>query len=222
MKDRIYIFGLILVILSFIACTISYFLIIFALPVFIIGVIIIFFSKKKLSTKLISVIAPLILYLPFTYLFLSLYGRTTPVTFLIPSDYEGQFCIVYGEKCGINPPCENGRLVFKIPHTGVLIVQPKFEAGIVNNEYYLLDENDNRKKINELYFYKDRSKKMPAVLLGSSGSIGGAMPDGSFSSESPLAITYTEFTLYNKDSTLADIHKTEQLIDSLVNQCRRK
>lgn len=221
MKNGAYITGLVLVILSFIVCTISYYLIIFAVPVFIIGAIIVFLSKKKLTTKLITVIIPLILYLPSTYLFITLYGRTTPVTFLIPSDYEGQFCVIYGEKSGVNPAYEDGRMVFNIPDNGILIIQPEFESGIINHEYFLVDKNGARNKITSIYSYNERSKHMPTVLLGSSGSMGaGKMPDGSWSSESPLAIKYTEFTIYNKDAAAADNHKTEQLIDSVVNQCR--
>jgi len=229
MKDKAYIFGLILVILSFIASTISYYLIIFAIPIFIIGAIAIFFSKKKLAIKLITVIIPLVLYLPSTYLFLSLYGRTTPVTFLIPADYEGQFCVVYGEKCGANPTYENGRMVLNIPYNGIIIIQPKFETGIVNHEYYLVNKNGSRKKINALMDYKQRTTESPGVLLGGSGSMAGAMPDGSSSSESPLAIHFTDFTVYNKDTTEKDErveYRLQQRFDSLtnalVNACREK
>ena len=38
---------------------------------------------------------------------------------------------------------------------------------------------------------------LDGVLFVSSGSIGGAMPDGSLSSESPLAINFSDLQVYN-------------------------
>jgi hypothetical protein len=64
----------------------------------------------------------------------------------------------------------------------------------------------------------------------------GAMPDGTHSSESPLAIHFTEFTVFNKDTTLLDeiselraelmaVRKSQslnQLMNDRVKDCRRK
>ncbi len=67
----------------------------------------------------------------------------------------------------------------------------------------------------------------------------GLMPDSTLSTESPLAIHYTEFTVFNKDTTLLDTiselkaelervkaleagMKTEPTMRDLVEDCRKK
>jgi len=150
-------------------------------------------------------------------------------TYLIPSDFEGEFRVIYGEKCGINPPFENDRRVLNIPDNGILIIQPKFEAGTIDHEYFLVDNKGNRKKINMLWDYKQRTTESPGVLLGGSGSMGGAMPDGGSSSESPLAIHFTDFTVFNKDTISGEDseefqfqHRLDSLTNALVDECRKK
>ncbi len=166
----------------------------------------------------------------FIFSFLGSYlTRPEKETYLIPNNFEGQFRIIYGEKCGINPTTEDGRRVLQIPDNGILIIQPKFEAGTIDHEYYLVDKNGKRQKINMLWDYKQRRTKSPGVLLGGSGCMGGAMPDGGSSSESPLAIHFTDFTVFNKDTTTKGErveYKLQQRFDSLtnvlVNDCRQK
>jgi hypothetical protein len=190
------------------------------------GTVLVFISKKSLKLKFITTVTPVILWLPATYIFLSLYGRTTPQSFLIPSNFQGKFRIVYGEKCGVEPKNENGRRILAIPSNGILIIKPEFEAGIINYEYYLVEKNGNRKKANSISEYKERLKKLPAVLFAGSGSSGGLMPDSSFSSESPFAIHYSDFYIYNTDTTDIEDFKFSQRFDSLtdaiVEGCRRR
>ncbi len=222
MKNTTYIIGTTLIVLSFTSCVVSFWFVFIAAPVFIIGAIVVAFSKKKLVTKLITVIAPLILVLPAVNIVMAIASHTTPVTFLIPAEYEGQFCVVYGEEWGVSPTFEEDRMVLTIPENGILIIQSEFDAGVIDHEYYLVDNSGGRKKIVSVYSLEEISKQMPCVYSEGTGSIGGGMPDGSFSSESPLAITFAHFTVSNKDTMRAANHKTEQLIDSLVNCGRRK
>ena len=121
MKNKTYKIGLVLIILSFIACIISFYFIIFGLPIFLIGMTVVLFSKTQFKTKLITTILPIILWLPATYIFLYFYGLTTPETFLIPSTLEKRFRVIYDEKCGVEPKYENGRRIIVIPYNGVLM-----------------------------------------------------------------------------------------------------
>ncbi|HWY37225.1 MAG TPA: hypothetical protein VNY73_01605 [Bacteroidia bacterium] len=148
--------------------------------------------------------------------------------YLIPGNFEGKFRVIYGENCGEQPLYENGRRVMKIPDSGILIIQPKFQSGWVDNEYYLIDDNGKRTKLDQLFDHKERLIGSPGVLMGGSGSMGGEMPDGSSSSESPLAIHFTDFTIYNKNTaTLSDRQYTlterkfDSLTTALVGKCRQ-
>ncbi len=192
-------------------------------------------DKPKVSKVILGLLSfplTLIVVVIGMYLFsfaISYLTRPEKETYLIPNDFEGEFRIIYGEKCGINPAIENGRRVLQIPANGILIIQPDFEAGAIDHEYYLVDKNGKRQKINMLWDYKQRTTKSPGVLLSGSGSMGGAMPDGGSSSESPLAIHFTDFTVFNKDTTARDNReefKFQQRFDSLTNalvdECRKK
>ena len=189
-------------------------------------------KKSKLLLRLfifpLTLVLTIILFLSASFLKEYL-TRPEKEIYLIPDNFEGKFRVVYGENCAEQPSYENGRRVMKIPDNGILIIQPMFQSGWVNNEYYLIDKNGKRTKLNEFFDYKDRLIKSPGILMGGSGSMGGAMPDGSSSSESPLAIHFTDFTFYNKDTVSIDDRqftlmerKIDSLTTALVEECRKK
>jgi len=186
-------------------------------------------SKLLLRLLLFPITLILTVVLIFSFSYLKDYlARPDKEIYLIPGNFEGKFRVIYGESCGDQPTYENGRRVMRIPANGILIIQPEFQTGWVNNEYFLIDKNGKRTKLNELLDYKERLAKSPGVLMVGSGSIGGAMPDGSSSTESPLAIHYTDFTIYNKETlsiedrefTLME-RKFDSLTTVLVDRCRQ-
>lgn len=65
----------------------------------------------------------------------------TPETFLIPKDFRGQITLIYYEPCGQTVPKVDGRLIYEIPDNGVMILTNKFETGIIDKEYYFVDNN---------------------------------------------------------------------------------
>jgi hypothetical protein len=224
LKDTKYSIGLTLVIVSSLACVISYYLIFFAAPVFIIGSILIFFSKKSWTTKIVSALLPLVLYVPLTIAFLYLYNWPSPKTFLIPFNYSGTVRVVYGEPCGVKTTKSDGRTEIIIPPNGFVILQDEPDSGIIDYEYYYLD-NGRRIKINSLDRYDTiATKSKLGVFLGGSGSFAGDMPDGSSSSESPLAIHYSDIFVNRPGQTEDFYRKDEKRIDSLtqslVLRCR--
>lgn len=70
-----------------------------------------------------------------------------------------------------------------------------------------------------LWDYEQRTAELPGVILGGSGNMGGALPDGGSSSDSSLPIHFTDFTVFNKDTTIRDEReelKFQQRFDSLT------
>jgi hypothetical protein len=142
-------------------------------------------------------------------------------TFLLPVGFEGNVRVVYGEECGIEPPFENGRRILQIPSNGLLIIKPEFVAGIIDHQYYFVDNIGNR----EIASQHDSSK---GISHGGTGSIGGAMPDGSISSESPFAIHFADIYVYNVNAKVRTdreftLHKRriDSLTTALVGECRK-
>lgn len=216
MKDKAYLTGLLLITITFIACVISFWLLVYGVFIFGIGVLFIWVSKKSVWTKVFATILPVIFYLPATYLFLLAYNYTPPKTFLIPSDYQGTLRIVY-DKCGMTPRKANGRQILEFPENGILILNQKFDGGI-NNDYYLVDKNGNRTKVTQIIDFKDRTKQLPSIQVGSAGKLG--ITDS--------AAAFSDFYLYNKDTTINDDDesKVSQDFDSLTMEilklCRSK
>ena len=191
------------------ACVISFWLLIFGVPVFIVGTIFVIVSKKSTKTKLLTTILPVITYLPLTYLFLLAYNHTSPKTFLIPAEYQGTLRIVYEERCGTKMKKENGRQIIQFPENGILILSEEFEGGI-NNEYYLVDKNGKRTKVDEFIDFKISKKKLPFVLIGGGGTFG--------ADDKSKEIKFSDFYLYNKDTIQTDNYKLSQQFDSLMNK----
>ena len=183
--------------------------------------------KRPIIIKSFSGLLNLLICLTGAFLGSCLTGPTKE-TILIPDYFEGEFRIAYGEKCGLNPKIENGRRILEIPENGLLIIQPQFEAGIIDHQYYFFDSDFNRARINQILDYKGRITKMPGVLVGGSGVMDGLIPDGGLSSESPAAINFTDFIVFNKDTTTVpefELYKASQRFDSittaLVKKCRQ-
>jgi hypothetical protein len=207
--------GLTLITITFIACVISFWLLYYGVFIFTFGVILVAISEKPTKTKLLTSILPIVVYVPVTYIFLLAYNYTTPKTFLIPEDYQGTLRIIYEEKCGIKLSKEDGRQIFKFPNNGILILNEDFDGG-VNHDYYLVDKKGNRRKIEQILDYKNRS--LPSIQVGGAGTLGASDKDES--------ITFSDFYLYNKDTTLVDDYRVSQRFDSItteiVKACRRQ
>lgn len=155
-------------------------------------------------------------------------NRPIPETYLIPVNFRGSFRVVYGESGGVNPRLKNGRRVIDMNSSGILIIQPDFKAGSIDHEYYLVDSLGNQKKLRSY----PTPPTGPSIEMRGTGILGGAMPDGSYSSDSPQAINYTEFIV--ADQPVAELsyvqelqeHRAQQRLDSLtellVRRCRTK
>jgi len=217
LKDKVYLTGLILIAVTFFACIISFWLLVYGIFIFTIGVILVFLSKKPIKTKLLTTILPVVFYLPATYFFLLAYNYTSPKIFLIPADYQGTIRIVYEEKCGIKVHKENGRQILQFPENGILILNEKFDGGI-SNDYYLIDKNGNRIKVEQIIDFKDHTKKLPLILVGGAGTLG--------ADDNNKDIKFSDFYLYNKDTVQTDNYKLSQQFDSLtwkvVDDCRKR
>ncbi|MCG2793536.1 MAG: hypothetical protein L6262_08335 [Weeksellaceae bacterium] len=216
--------GILLIILSFIASVISFYLLIFTIPVFLIGCICIIKSKEKIILKVLSILIPLIVYFPATFLFLSLYNYTNPKEFLIPENYAGPLRIIYEEDCGQKLIKENGSEIFKFPKNGIIILSSEFDGGI-NHKYFFIDKAGNKKQIPEANI-DGQNLKFPNVSIQGAGTMSnGEVKIGVNSSDDKDNIKYSEFYV-NRNSVDDFDYKKQQIFDSLtiaiVNECRKR
>ena len=143
-------------------------------------------------------------------------NKPAPEMYLIPAGFRGELRVVYGEPGGVAPPVENGRRVLQIPPDGVTIIQPEYRSGLIDNEYYLVDAAGGRTRLSDDMQAPVPGSPLPRVHLGGAGSVGGGMADGSSSSESPLAIEYTYFTVGEPNTSDVVLTRQQRQVDSLM------
>lgn len=201
----------------------SYYLLVFGIPIFIIGAILVLISKQPIQTKLLTTLIPIVLYIPFTFLFLYFYNYSSPMTILIPENFEGNFRIVYDENCGSKYEKIDGVKTLIIPENGILVLNEEFN-GNGNYHYYLVDNLGNRNEIRTILDPKDAIQKRPAVLSGGSGTT--YLEIDANPTDKINGITYSEFYIINKDTLDINDYKSPQKFDSLtriiVQHCREK
>jgi hypothetical protein len=117
----------------------------FGLPLFgiLLGIIFIWIAETELKTKIVWTILPLPLILS-VFFFVYQLDKAEPETFLIPQNFRGKIVIFYEEKCGQEPVYEHGRRIYKLPENGILITNFKKTRGILDQEFYFVDETGNR------------------------------------------------------------------------------
>ena len=216
--------GLILIIISFIACVINLYLIIFGGIVFIIGCIFILISDTRIKIKIATILIPLILYIPATFLFLMAYNYTSPKIFLIPKNYNGKLRIVYEEKCGQKIRKENGKEIFEFYKNGILILSEKFN-GNINHKYYFVDSKGIKTEIPQANIDKQNLRFPNVSILGAGTMSDKEIKIGVSSDYDIDAVKYTDFFVNQKENDDFD-YKKEQKFDSLtfavVDLCRNK
>ena len=224
MKQTAFYIGLTLVAISFIACVVSFYLLAFGIPTFLIGAILVWLSKQTIKTKLLTTLTPIAFYFPITFSFLYVYNFSAPKTILIPKHFDGNLRVVYDEKCGRSYKKTDGVITLTFPENGILILNEGFDRH-VNYNYFLVDKLGNRTKIPQILSFSNRTRKEPCVLVGGSGTIGQTIEANSTNQEEK-GITYSDFYVYNKDTGNNNDYKSQQKFDSLtmviVNQCRQQ
>ncbi|WP_394751243.1 DUF6843 domain-containing protein [Spongiimicrobium salis] len=213
-SDILFYLGITLLLIGAFGLTFAAFFAIIGLPVAIGGVILILFSKRKLKTKVLWILGSIVGIIAFWQIWIKI-NTVAPETYLIPKDFNGKIKIIYGLECGTKPKIENGRRVLVIPNDGILFVDYEFKSGIIDHEYYLIDKNGKRIKLEPYENYEDGTKNIPGIRFRASGNFPGEMPNGGFSSESPLTVHYSELQVIG-DSTVQYDVKKDQNFDAIV------
>jgi hypothetical protein len=207
-RTKIFYIGLTLIIISFIFCVMSFYLLGYGVPTFLLGALLVSLSKQKIKTKVLTIVLPPVLYIPCTFLFLYIYNYSTPKTILIPINFAGNLRIVYEEGCGRAYDEKNGVKTLTFPDHGILILNEEFD-GHVNYHYYLVDGLGNRTEVPQRLSFEGRVPKQPFVLVLGSGTIGQTVQANSIDKEEK-GISYSDFFVYNKDTMGLNDFKTNK------------
>jgi len=182
------------------------YLLIFTVPVFLIGVGLLWFSKTKILKKALWTVLPVILWYPSFHIFMYLTGTIGTATaqkldFNFPDNFQGKAIVVQQIDCGQKKIIKDGREQLNFPHNGVLLYKGKIESGYINHQYFYLTETGDRTKIPERanYMFWDDAKTITSssevgVWFEGMGMATQFPPDGLADYE------YLEMVVSSKDS----------------------
>ncbi|RNC85801.1 MAG: hypothetical protein ED557_03230 [Balneola sp.] len=229
MKTKI---GIGIIIASFLI-SINPYLLIFGIPLYIIGIVILLFSNSKLKTKLIWIFAPMILWYPFTHLFFYLLGIIGTATaqkldLIFPENFEGKVIVVSNMPCGQEIDIIDNREQLLIPENGVLLYKGNLKSGYINNRYFKIANDRNKSEIPFLanhMFWEDSNNKpnesIVGIWLGGGGTKYNPNPNAG------INYSFREYLISSKDSLkkwgeFKYSRELERLTDTLVAKCKNE
>ncbi len=224
MRTRIFYIGLILIIIGFLACVMSFFLLFIGIGLFLLGSLLVLRSNKSPRAKLLATGLPPILFLPCYFLWLHIYDYSPAKALLIPKNLHGNVRLVFGEKCGSRYVKTDGVKTLLVPQNGILILDEDYDSRS-HYTYYFVDAQGRRSELAPYRGFDTKAGLFPCIMPGASGTMGAVTVTGPEAVEEG-GIAYSDFYVFSKDRVYRNDAANQQKLDSLttamVNQCRQQ
>ena len=205
---------------------------IIAIPIFIIGVVLVYLSNKSKLKKLLWTIIPIVLWYPGMFLFMYLIGNVgtamaQKIDFIFIEGYEGKAMVISNMECGQKVYKFENREQLEIPQNGVLLYQGEIKSGYINHNYYFENKAGKKteipKRANHMYFESSEQKPDKSIIgvwLGGMGtkSINLPKPEIEFKY---ISLTVSSADSIDKYSEFFYSNNFEELSDSLAQNCKR-
>lgn len=148
--------GKTLIIIGLIISLNPYLIIFIGGPIFIIGSIIHWTTKKTKKSKSMWTLIPIIIWYPLMISFFwitGIIGKSTAQKrdYIIPEDFKGTIKIVES-KCGETPIIKKGRIQFNIPQNGIYLFNGELKSGYINERHYIQKKNGELVELKSKYF----------------------------------------------------------------------
>jgi hypothetical protein len=111
--------------------------------ILVVGIILVWFTNRKIKTKAIWTVSPFLVFCAFWFIWY-LDKKVDPEIFLLPDGYSGKVNIVYNQDCGQPEEWEKDSRVYRIPETGILLTQFQDEQGLIDHSYFFVDQTGRR------------------------------------------------------------------------------
>ena len=167
MKKQLSWIGIAIIGLAFLFAT-NPFGILPAIPMYVIGVALIWFGHFKALKKTLITILPLILVYPFALLLIQIFGVSPQhIELRFPENFNNQISIIYPIPCGQEVQFEDGREIIYVPKSGIILYQGEIEpymadwTGVLNPSHSIHDF-----KLWHLDFPKSEMHDTPNDSLG--------------------------------------------------------
>lgn len=141
-------------------------------PVFFIGVTLVLRSDKSLKLRIMTVLIPIFLWLPSTYLFHRIYNYHIPQIYLIPKEFSGRLRIILKKNCGKKSEVKNGRKLLKFSSSRIAVLDENYDPrGHGDREFFLIDEKGILTKLKEIQSEEVKKNNLPAIKTSGVQSI---------------------------------------------------
>ena len=202
-----------------------------AIPVYIIGVFLIWFSNTSKKWKLSLTIFPLIIYVPLLFLtiYLTINIRTAlaqKLEFRFNEDFRGLVTIVYPVEWGQKVTIENGREIIDVPQDGIFYYQGEIDpmGGFTSWKCVSISALGEVKDLLEFRLWELTDSEKELIKSDSIGVISGMGPSrGSYRPE-PMVEYNTIFLWLNewdKLNTEIDDFNKDSLYKTIESELRK-
>lgn len=216
-----FILGIFLILCGWVICFDVFHLVI-GIAFFLLGTIIVLFSKKSILVKIVTVGLPIILWIVAFELILNAINTKPAISIVIPYHFKGQFRIIDGIQGGIIPGKKDGKIELNIPESGILILQSHLPGELPDVGFFEKDAKGNEFRIGRMENDSDKSALRPAVFF--QGTLSSTSSDPNVSPDS--FYTYNSFYVFQNDSdkmvSFLELAKNDILADSLVKAIKHK
>jgi len=126
--------------------------------------------------------------------------------YILPEGYKGQAIVIFNQKNGEEPKYKNGKRVYHIPISGVLLTQFEAQDGFIDHEYYYLSDTGLLKleemSIKDSKKFSEEKLKRGIFLDGTVGIYGDSNDSNSLKYEFFVVSNYLELdSILDKEST---------------------
>lgn len=154
MRKRLFIAGLVITVLfsaivGVLNVGILFWLGIPGLPL-IAGILMIWFSKAPVIWRIGGTLLS-ILVISASFMISTQIRKAEPETFLIPDRFRGEFVIFYDEPCGSPPKYVDGRRVYEIPESGVLVTAFDKNKGYLDRKFFFVSNDGITREFPEFH-----------------------------------------------------------------------
>ncbi len=143
-------------------------------------------------------------------------SQTVKETFLITSGFEGRINVIFNQPNAKPISVENDRRIYRIPADGILITSSKLETGILDQEYYYVDNNGNKEKIDITELNKELGVKPSVAKYGTVGIYGNS------DEQNPLEFLESIIASKNTIDSIYEYKTEMNFLNKIMEKTNRK
>ncbi|MDQ3634749.1 MAG: DUF6843 domain-containing protein [Aridibacter sp.] len=195
----------------------------FGIPIIglLIGIILVWISRESVKSKLVLTVLPVPIILISFILFYIFLPKAQPETFLIPQNYRGEIQIIFDEQCGQELKYIDGRRIYEFSNDGLIITKASQTFGVVDREFYLINEYGNRTELPELHWSNFDKEKEDWHWIFSSNELSKDMVGVFWAYHNSFSFMISDYYSIKENFKEEKEKQFHKVADSLLNQCRQ-